>query len=403
MGSQNKDKNEFKIRSRNCLAQGFTSPNSKRHTHFPENYPSHALSGSRCFLTDPWGKKYTDFISALGAISVGYADQEITAAAVQEAWRGNSFSLPSTKEIETAEAIQAILPIADRVRFLKSGNEAALAAIRIARAATGRAIVQSSGYHGHGDLWTSLTSPRAGVVEDFKIQPLDWDNPQLADTACVIVEALQLDDSPEYQSKLRSLRDQCKNAGTVFIMDEIVTGFRVPDFTVSEWWKLYPDIVLLGKGMANGFELSAVCGTKDVMDNEDYFVSSTFSGASMALAACKETIRKISEKLNLNDLYHYARRFQEKLNKLHPEIKFEGYGTRAMLNTENPTTALFMQECCNAGILFGKAYFFNFSHLQEDVEPKILNIAEGIIGMMKQDRCKYNGPLPAQSFQRNKS
>ena len=92
--------------------------------------------------------------------------------------------------------------------------------------------------------------------------------------------------------------------------------------------------------MANGFELSAVCGKKEVMDNQDFFISSTFSGSSMALAAAQATILKISEKLNLQDLYHYGRRFQEKLNKLHPDIKFEGYGTRAMFNIDNPTSAL---------------------------------------------------------------
>jgi glutamate-1-semialdehyde aminotransferase len=402
MGKEDKSKDAWKIRAANVLAQGFPGVNSKRWTHYPENFPAFLVSGSRCYVTDVAGRKYTDFVCALGAISVGYADMEITSAAVQEAWRGNSLSLPSTKEVETGESIQAILPMADRVRFLKSGNEATLAAVRISRAATGRQTVLTDGYHGHGDLWTSLTSPHAGVVDSFKIQPLDWEALDLASAACVIVEAIKLDDSPAYQERLRNLRDQCKRFGTVFIMDEVVTGFRVPEFTVSQWWKLYPDIVILGKGMANGFELSAVCGTKEVMDNQDFFISSTFSGSSMALAAAKATIDKISTKLNLNDLMFYAKRFQKRLNALHTEINFDGYGTRCMLNTESPTTALFMQEMCKAGVLFGKAYFFNFAHLEEDVESKIINIAEGVIEMMKQGKCKYEGPLPGQSFQRNR-
>lgn len=399
MGKQSKE--DFIVRAKNALAQGFPSPNSKRWTHYPENFPAFTLSGRRCYVADLQGREYTDFICGLGSISIGYADLDVTGAAVREAWKGNSLSFPSPLEVRAAEAIQSILPMADRVRFLKTGNEATLAAVRIARAQTGRGTVYSDGYHGHGDLWTTLSDPKAGVTDTLQIQALDWDARDFKDAACVIVEAIKLDDSEDYQRRLKDLRERVRRDGALFILDEVVTGFRVPQFTVANWFSLDPDIVVLGKGMANGFELSAVCGKKEVMDNEDYFISSTFSGSTMALAACEATIQKIRNK-SLSDLLFYGKRLQSKLNGLHPDIKFEGYGTRCMLNTEHPTTALFMQEMCNAGVLFGKAFFYNFSHLEEDVESKVMNLTAGVIDNIKSGRAKYQGAMPQQSFKRNR-
>lgn len=395
-----KIKDELKYRASNALAQGFPSPNSKRWTHFPENYPAFAESGRRCYIKDFAGREYTDFICGLGSISIGYADKDVTGAAILQAWKGNTLSLPSKEEIMCAESIQSVVKCAERVRFLKSGNEATLAAVRIARALTKRSLVLSDGYHGHGDLWTRLSPPGVGVTDSLEIQALDWNTSDLSGAACIIVEALKLDDSPEYRSRLVDLRQRVKRCGCLFVLDEVVTGFRVPEFTVSNWFELDPDIVVLGKGMANGFELSAVCGKKEAMDVPDYFISSTFSGSTMALAACQATIAKISQK-NLKDLMFYGKRLQSKLNALHPDIKFEGYGTRAMLNLEHPTTALFAQEMCNAGVIFGKAFFYNFSHLEEDIESRILNIAEGVISMIKEGQCKYQGDLPNFSFKRN--
>lgn len=393
------DKTEWATRAINCLAQGETGTNSKRRSQFPLNYPSHLVSGSKCYVTDAWGQIYTDFICGLGAMSLGYNDPDVTRAVTVQLAKGNSFSLPTTQEVETAELIQSLIPSAEKIRFLKTGNEASLAAIRIARAKTDRKLVLTDGYHGHGDIFTSLTPPALGVKDSFHIEPLEIGKIN-SDVACVIVEALKLDMSETYRQWLLDMRTACKRAGAIFIMDEIVTGFRVPDFTISNHWKIEPDMILLGKGMANGFELSAVCGKKEVMDAHEYFISSTFSGSAVALAACYATIQKMLNKLSLKDLMFYGKRLQEKLNSLHPQIRFEGWGTRSMLNVGTQETALFMQEMCRAGYLFGKATFFNFSHLDANIEDQVINIAGGICDQIKQDKFILEGDVPRETFKR---
>lgn len=285
------------------------------------------------------------------------------------------------------------------MRFLKTGNEAAAAAIRIARAYTNKAKVFCRGYHGHHEMFTSLTPPASGVTGTFYVQKLEDDLAALnseTNVAAVIVEALELDYSERWKIWLEEVRKICDQKGAVMIMDEIVTGFRVPDFTISKLWNIKPDIILLGKGIANGMPLAVVGGKKPLMDQMDYFVSSTFSGDAASLAACEAVIGEMTTRCQLKDLFFYGDRIRGKLNQLHDNIKFQGYGTRAMLNTTNPTTALFMQEACKANILFGKAWFYNFSHMESNIEQMLMTTCEEIIHRINRGEVKLEGKMPEE-------
>lgn len=399
---------EWKERSKNVLAQGFPGTNSKRWTQYPASAPSHCDGrGIGPYLFDAWGHKYLDFPSGLGSIILGYSNTRVTEAVQRQALKGCSFTLPTTLEVEVAEQLSAMVPAARKIRFLKTGGEATSAAVRIARAVTGRFIVCSQGYHGHGDMWTSLTSPALGVKDSFKILPLEVgnlpDHPYAVpgDIAAIIVEALHLEMSDEQQEWLKSLRNFCTEHGIILIFDEIITGFRVPKYSVAHMWDIEPDIICLGKAIANGYPLAVVAGKPEVMDAAEYFISSTFSGEAISLAACQATMRELeSNSKSLKDLHYYGMRLQDKLNALHPEIKFEGYGTRAMLNMTNPTTALFCQEMVKAGILFGKAHFYHFGHLNENVEPHVMNVAEAVMEQIKMERVKLEGEAPMETFRR---
>lgn len=383
------------------LAQGQTGTNSKRWSQFVEGvYPTHTSGdGIGPYLFDAWGNKYVDFIAALGALSLGYSNQRVVEAAQRQCAKGASHSLPTTLEVEVAEMLCGLIPSGNRVRFLKNGDDAARAAVRIARAATGRTFILSDGYHGHSDLFTSLTPPALGITDTFHIQGLPDPVEFLPECAAVIVEAVKLEMTDAWAEKLRTLRAECRKKGVVFIVDEIVTGFRVPKWTASNYWDLDPDIVLLGKGMANGFPLSAVLGKREVMDCGEYFVSTTFSGEAVSLAACKATLIEL-QKRSLEDLMYYALRQQEKLNQLHPDIRFEGWGTRAMLNTTHPTTTLFMQEMCRAGYLFGKAYFYHFGHLEENLESPLLSVAASVVERITRGEVRLDGKAPMETFKR---
>lgn len=108
----------------------------------------------------------------------------------------------------------------------------------------------------------------------------------------------------------------------------------------------------------------------------------------------------IETKKNLEDLWFYGDRLRRNLNALLPQIVFEGYGTRAMLNTSDPITALFMQEACKAGILFGKAWFFNFAHLEENIENFVISICSSIAERIKHGEVKLEGKMPEETFKR---
>lgn len=392
-------------RSLNVLAQGKPATLSKHWSQYVEGvYPSHTSgNGTGCYLEDAWGDRYIDFIGGLGSLSLGYSNARVVEAVQRQAQKGCSHSLPTTLEVEVAELFCGLVPDIEAVRFFKNGKDAADCAIRAARAYTNRSVVLSDGYHGCSDLWTSLTPPALGVKDEFKIHPLSTNPDDIHwlkdDVACVIVEALKLSDGQEYRDWIYNVRKECKSRGIVFIIDEIITGFRVPDWTVSKWWALQPDLILLGKGIANGYPLSVIGGRRDILNASDYFFSTTFGGEAISLAACKATIEEI-HKRNLEDLMFYGKRLQNHLNELHAEIKFDGYGTRAMLNVTNETTALFMQEAVKAGLLFGKAFFFNFAHLEANLESMVLNTSAAIIDRIKKGEVKLEGKAPQEAFKR---
>jgi len=386
-------------RASDVWAQSHPATNSKRATHYIQGiYPTVVSGGVGCYLLGVDSSRYIDFVCALGAISVSYSNQKIIEAVSRQAQKGASHSLPHTLEIETAEHIRGLVPSAERMRFLKNGDDASRAAIRIARAYTNRTKVLSDGYHGHSDIFTSLTAPALGVKDHHEIYQLT--EAALDDSvACVIVEALKLSDGTEYMTWLKSVRDKCRSLGVVFIMDEIVTNCRVPQLTVSKWWQIDPDLILLGKGIANGWPISIVGGKKDLMNCGEYFISTTFGGEATSLAACHATLGEI-ESRSLIDLMFYGKRLVDRLNTLHPDIQWKGWGTRAQLNTEHPTTHLFMQEACRAGLFFGKAFFFNFAHLEANLEASVLNTCSAIVERIKRGEVRLEGAAPNMSFKR---
>lgn len=400
--------NDLLSRQKNCLAQGHTGTNSKRFTQYPSSAPRFFTHGAGPYAYDLTGARYIDFVSGLGSCILGYAHPKVEEAVQAQSRQGSLFSLAHPLEIEVAEMIQSIIPAAQKIRFLKTGGEACSAAVRIARAATGRKVIFSQGYHGHGDLWTSLTEPALGVDGHFHIKklepyeiPKDADGVHPKEIAAIIVEALSLEMADKWQRYLSRLRDYCDQHGIVLIFDEVITGFRVPKWTASEYYSVKPDIIVLGKAIANGHPLAVVAGKKEIMDCGEYFISSTYSGELLSLAACKAVITEIQlRNKSFEDLLFYGKRLQDRLNMFDPEIIFEGYGTRAMLNITEPKTALFAQEAAKAGILFGKAHFFHFGHLEANLEEIVVNICKPLMNKIQNGEVRLDGDLPAQTFKR---
>lgn len=389
-------------RSRQVMAQGETGCNSKRPSHYVEGiYPTHLVSGQDCYVTDSEGKKYIDFVGGLGTLSLGYNNPKVNEAIMRQVKKGiSSCSLPHVLEVEVAEMICHTFAL-EKVRFLKTGNEATSAAVRIARAYNDRDCITIDGYHGHGDFWTALTPPAKGVKDVFCAYKNDQFE-SIEPAAAYIFEGLTISDSQLAVNQIKSNIGLHRVHDTLIISDEIVTGCRVENFTANQKFNYEADMVCLGKGIANGMPLAVVGGKAKIMDGQDYFISSTFSGEVLSLAACKATLEEIKNR-SLKDLEFYAKRFMGNLNDIVKALGFQisGYGTRGMLPTTELECALFMQECCKAGVLFGKAFFYNFSHMEvTGVEQMVLSIANDVTGKILRGEVKLEGNIPNPNFKR---
>ena len=288
----------------------------------------------------------------------------------------------------------------DKVRFFRNGDDSTMAAVRIARAFTNRSTIISDGYHGRSDMWVSLTPPAIGVKDTFDIQPYSDNLPETP--AAYIFEGLTLSDSEteiqSIKSKIHTLRE--KNA--CIISDEIVTGTRVLNWTANQTHDYQADLICLGKGIANGFPISAIAGKANILDCNEYFLSSTFGGETVSLVACKATLEQIRQR-SLKDLTFYAKRFLTNLNTILKPINLEikGYGTRGMFPATQLEGALFMQEAAKAGILFGKAFFYNFSHMEvAGLEDQVLNLSTEIVSRIRRGEVKLEGKMPQETFKR---
>lgn len=276
----------------------FTSTRSKRpHALFAGStgVPCRAVRSEGCMLWDASGQAYVDMVMALGAVGLGYAHPEVTAAVEHAARGGVVASLSPVLEEEVADLLCSILPGAEQVVFLKSGAEAVAAAVRIARAATGRERVVTCGYHGWHDWCQSDPAVPAAIRGLRSTIPF---NDVAAVThaaepgpppAAFVVEPV-VDGAPD-PAWLAALRDVTARHGSLLVFDEIKTAFRVALGGAAERWGVVPDLAVVGKALANGFPLAAVAGPRDVMEAATRsWISSTLATEWVSLAAARAVI-----------------------------------------------------------------------------------------------------------------
>jgi glutamate-1-semialdehyde aminotransferase len=253
--------------------------------------PTHYVHASGCRLVDSSGQTYIDCTMALGAVALGYADMRVQEAAMMAVGTGNVAGLSSIREVEIAERLQAIIPCAEMVQFLKSGAEGVSAAIRIARTYTGRDVVVGSGYFGWHDWSSDAAGVPAAVREQFRSVPFD-DIAALERAArdagtrlaAIVIEPV-IERLPS-DAWIAAARELSKSLGAVLVFDEMKTGFRLRTGGYQALSGVTPDLAVFGKALANGFPLAAVVGHRDVMEAaRRTWISSTLAGESVALAA----------------------------------------------------------------------------------------------------------------------
>ena len=385
-------------RAQDCILQSYLT-NSKR----PESLikgitPTHVARGRGGFLWDHQGKKYLDFICGLGTNLVGYAHPKVNAAMTKAMDDGASHSLATHYELDAAEKLKELFPFVKAVKWLKTGSDACLAAIKIARAKTGRTWVLSEGYHGWGDSFVSLTAPALGVPPDQHISAWDQNVESLSNIAAVIVEPIITDTSLERLEWLKQLREDCTKHGVLLIFDEIITGFRWPSFSVANHYGITPDLICLGKAIASGMPLAAVGATAGIaLDLPEYFISSTYAGETLSLAAAIATMSLLQREFQIAWLWSNGQAFLDKFNAIFPEgIWLEGYPSRSVFRGDELVRALFFQECARAGILVGPSFWMNFPLIDE--AKNALVSMEAILGRIKRGEVELAGEMPSSPF-----
>lgn len=274
------------------------------------------------YLFDIDDKRYVDYVLSWGPMLLGHADDDVLAAVRSKLEAGLSFGAPTEIETELAEAICDILPSMDKVRFVSSGTEATMSAIRLARGFTGRdTIIKFEGcYHGHSDSLLikagsgALTlgvpsSPGVPACLAAHTITLTYNDAEQIkqvfaergdDIACVIVEPVagNMNCIPPLPGFLETLRDCCTAAGALLILDEVMTGFRLGLAGAQGYYGITPDITTLGKVIGGGMPVGAFGGREEVMNHiapvGPVYQAGTLSGNPVAMAAGLTTVQKIS-------------------------------------------------------------------------------------------------------------
>lgn len=380
------------------MAQGSLTNSKRIECLIKGVYPTHIKKATGPFVWDLDGNKYVDFICGLGTNLIGYANPYVTKAVTEQMESGWLASLPQTIEVEAAEKIKSLFPFVDKVRFFKEGTTACMAAIRVARAKTDRTKVLVDGYHGHGDPFLYLTPPAAGVPIDLNVAKLKSLDQITEGIAAVIVEPVITDWSDERLKYLGELQEKCKKTGTILIFDEIITGFRWPGLSVSTKYGFRPDIICLGKACAGGMPLAILGFKKGVADTDpQWFASGTFYSEALSLKAMMATIDYLNNKVNINDLWERSSHFLLQFNKAaEGVVSIEGYPTRGVFRGDPVKKAIFWQEACRAGFLFGPSFFISFDHV--DYFNQVLSFTQDICPKINQCRIVLKGDMPESPF-----
>ncbi|PAR27114.1 aspartate aminotransferase family protein [Vibrio metoecus] len=370
---------------------------SKSITQFPYGVsPYFAKKGKGAILWDVDGNQYVDFINGLLSVCIGYADNEINAAVTEQLANGVSFSLSHKLEADVAEKLIELVPCAEMVRFGKNGTDSTSAAIRLARAYTGKDLVLVCGYHGWQDWYIGSTSRNLGVpkstqalTKTFKYNDIESFNALInehrGDIAAVIMEPMNV----EYPKEgfLEHIREITKNENIVMIFDETITGCRFAQGGAQELFGVTPDLATFGKGIGNGFPLSAVMGKKEIMRlMEDIFYSGTFAGETASLAAANVVLDKVKNEGVCQHLAQLGNELKERLIALikshqledyvccqgHPSWSFTIFkGAESITPFEMKT--YFMQEMFKSGILTLGTHNLSFSHTSEHINALLDN------------------------------
>jgi glutamate-1-semialdehyde 2,1-aminomutase len=394
----------------NNLIPGGAHTYAKGDDQFPEGMAPYIVRGKGCRLWDVDGNEFIEYGNGLRAVAIGHAFDPIVDAVTEQLKFGANFGRPSIVELECAEEFLSIID-ADMVKFCKNGSDALDGGIKLARAYTGRDKVAMCANHPFFSVhdWFIGTTPMAGgVPETIKklttkfyyndlpsVEKMFAENP--GQIACVILEAHKYDDPID--NFLQKLKDLCHKNGAVFILDEMITGFRWHIGGAQKKFNIVPDLSTWGKAMGNGFAISALSGKREIMElgglqhnKERVFLLPTTHGAEThAMAAAIATIKFYKENKVIERLYEQGTKLENGIMKASRDLSLQDkvmvlgppccsvYTSRDQDDQPSqPFRTLFMQETMKRGLIMPST-IISYSHSDADIAETVEKIHEALV------------------------
>ncbi len=404
------DKSNVLRNRAHALIPGGAHVYAKGDDQYPFNAPGFIERGRGCHVWDIDGNEFIEYGMGLRSVSLGHGYPSVVEAAHRQMVLGTNFSRPSPIEAECAEILASFVDNAEMIKFGKNGSDVTTAAVKLARAFTGRDMVAVCGdqpFFSVDDWFIGSTALSAGVPKPMQALTVKFQYNDLASLqrlftqfpdsiACVILEAeTTVAPAPGF---LEGLQEMIRKNGSVFILDEMITGFRWHLGGAQTYYHLRPDLSTFGKAIANGFSVAALVGRRDLMelgglhhDKRRVFLLSTTHGAEThALAAAMETMRIYRNEGVIEHLYSRGARLRSGIERVIANFNLEGYfvllGKEPNLiyatrdEHKKPSQAfrtLFLQETIKRGFLM-PSLVVSFSHSDDDIDRTIACIEEAL-------------------------
>lgn len=384
---------------------------AKGDDQYPEPAPLYITRGKGCHVWDVEGTEYIEYAMGLRSVTLGHAYQPVVEAAIRQLDAGSNFNRPSPIELECAEELLQLVPGAEMAKFAKNGSDVNSGAIKLARAYTGRdfiAMCSDQPFFSVEDWFIGTTAMDAGIPQTVKDLTLKFRYNELESAvalfqahpgqiAAVILEAEK--ETPPRDDFLSNLCDLCRKEGALLILDEIITGFRWHNGGAQMFHGIVPDLSTFGKGLGNGFSVSALVGRREIMrrggldhDEPRVFLLSTTHGAEThALAAGLEVMRTYQREPVVATLWEQGRKLDEGVRNAIRDLHLEGFfhvlgrpcclGYTCRDTSKRPSQdfrTLFLQETIRRGVI-APSLVVSYSHSDEDLRRTIEVIHEALV------------------------
>jgi glutamate-1-semialdehyde 2,1-aminomutase len=384
------------------LIPGGAHTYSKGDDQFPLMSPAAITHGKGAYCWDVDGNKFLDTLMGLTSVSLGHAYDEVSERVIQEIHKGVNFSRPSIIEREMAEKFLSLVPQHDMIKYAKNGSVCTTAAVKLARAYTGRTLVArpiDHPFYSYDDWFIGSTACDAGIPDQFKQLTVTYQSDSLAaleqlfdqypnQIACIVSEPEKWNHlEPDFYEKAIDLAHK---HGALWIMDEMITGFKT-DFPGSmKKFNAQPDMATWGKGIANGFSFCALTGKREIMEYggiqrigqpKVFLVSTTHGGETHAIAAGLATIdvfeknNVIAHNHSIGDYFIQGAKTIIQNKKLDQVLSLGGFNWSSFLVVKNEAgevdfglRTLFMQEMIKHGVLYQGILAPCYSHSREDID-----------------------------------